>query len=319
MRIQLAPGVPDLASLGAGGDASFFVGDPTPPLGRAERVSCEDGLEILRYPLPGTPDRSGRLSGRPSALGTGFVVLRRFTKAPMARSWHARFTAPRSLSFAEREWNLYCHLRRHGVSTPEPLAVGSDGGALFGRRSFLVMRELDEMHSLAHWSKADLDPRQRAIIARAVGLALHRVFRCGVLLPNLGAHSIRVGELRTQAREAEPCAALQIAKLRGHAPATGPGPGLTWGRLPEVAIDDVRGGRIVERVHFADRTLALDALCDSLARVSRFAPFAPLDGVERASTLRFVRHALGIDAPRAEKRAWLARRAGMPALRSGRP
>jgi hypothetical protein len=291
MRIQLAPGVPDLASLGIAAGGSARIEDFGPPQGRARTLESEFGVEAVRYPLPGTPDASGRLTGRPSGVGTGFVVMRRFTSARFAASWRARFTSPRSLSFAEREWNLLCHLRQHGVNTPEPLAVGSDPSAVFGRRSFLIVRELDDLEPLTQRLQAGLSPRDRARIARSLGATLDRLFRCGVVLPHLDAHSIRVGELRAQVSDPAPCAAQQIAALRERAAIGGRGSKLGFGRLPEIAIDDVRGGWITERVSPADRALVLSHLCRSFG------------AVEREISLRCVARAL----PRAERRDFLAR------------
>ncbi len=262
MRVQLAPGVPDLASLGLQGDTEPFA---------------TAGVDVVRYPLPGTPDAKGRLTGRPSGVGTGFVVMHRFTNAGLRRSWRARLTSPRSLSIAEREWNLLCHLRGHGVNTPEPLAVGAESGAVFGRRSFLIVRELDGLEPLnERWRTSGL--RERSWLARAVGLALERTFRCGVVLPNLSVDAIRVGRPRTS----EPCVAEQIAAIRDRRP-------LAFGRLPEIALADVSGGWIARRVSARDRARVLDALHQSFGQV------------DRAIGLRVVRHAL----PREDRRAYL--------------
>jgi hypothetical protein len=291
MRIQLAPGVPDLASLGVADSESARIDDVVPPQGRARTIASEDGVEAVRFPLPGTPDASGRLTGRPTGVGTGFVVMRRFTSAQLMPSWRARFTSPRSLSFAEREWNLFCHLRRHGVSTPEPLAVCSEDGAVFGCRSFLIVRELDDLEPLDGRIRAGLSRGERARIARSLGATLARIFRSGVVLPHLDVHSIRVGELRASASDRAPCAAQQIATLRERAAIAGPRSRLDFGRLPEIAIDDVRGGWIKGSVGSADRALVLSRLCRSFGEV------------ERDVVLRCVSRAL----PRTEQRAFLSR------------
>src|SRR5215218_170842 len=99
---------------------------------RATLVERVGGREVLRYPLPGTPDPDGKRRGPPKGAGTGYVVLHRWVASRVSSywldAWSARMTHPRSLSFGEREWNLVCHLRAFGVNTGEPLAVGRGAG-----------------------------------------------------------------------------------------------------------------------------------------------------------------------------------------------
>lgn len=317
-EIRLAPGVPGIESLGARSFEDFFrpigSGGPVGPGGpiessgasgfeRAKIIRSESGLEVVRYPLPGTPDENGRFRGLQIATGgagTGWLLLRRFTRAAWSEWWSARFTHPRSTSLAEREWNLLCHLRAHGVGAPEPLAVGRGEGAVFAQRSFLVMRELDGMLSLREWSRAQLDERMQARIARSLGIAIARLSRSGVVLPRADADTIFAGSPRHPQGGDPDCVARQIAGLT---PLAGVEPPrerregeLTWGRLPEIAFTDMKEGRMTRE---SDRREHVELL----VRLARELP----DIGDRIA-LRVARHALGREASRAERRALLRAR-----------
>lgn len=196
-RIQLAAGVPTLESLGVADSEELFRPGGAPdrrgstPEGRYEaRFAARDGRATLRYPLPGTPDANGRLSGRPSEVGSGWVVLARWSRPPLRELLRSRFTQPRSTSLAEREWNLYCRLLDHGVGVPRPLAVGARGRGLFSRESFLVTRELQGFEPFELWARTDTDPGRRRRAANALGLLLSNVIRAGVLLPRLSVDDL---------------------------------------------------------------------------------------------------------------------------------
>ena len=138
-RLQLAPGFPGLGALGLSDTAPLYSAE----LGeRAEALEVSSAQVLQRFALPGTPGPDGRLRGKPGGAGTGWVVVRTWRSPGLGELLRARLSAPRSASLAEREWNLICHLRAHGVGTPEPLVVGARGRALASRASFLVTREL---------------------------------------------------------------------------------------------------------------------------------------------------------------------------------
>lgn len=263
--IHLAPGVPEVKALGPADFAAFFGAPGAAGLERAEFVHRADDLEIVRYPLPGTPDEHGRVTGRASGVGTGWIVLRRFRGTSPREFVRARFTNPRSLSLAEREWNLFCHLRANGVSTPEPLAVGRGRGALLSGSSFLLLRELDHLRPLPEWRASDLSPRAQVRLARAVGRTLARVFRCGVWLPALDLHSMSASAPRERIRGTEACALHQIAERQGFAARAPFGEELSWSALPEVALTDVRGGGLVRAPDVRARRRMLVGLERSMA------------------------------------------------------
>lgn len=214
-----APGL-DLAALGVASLDALFA----PDAARLERYAVlEDSAARLRarFALPGTPDARGALTGRPGALGTGFLWLdvpRGGTRARL----RARFTTPPSASLAEREWNVLCHLRAHGVGTPEPLLVGARGAGLVARRSFLLLRALDDAFPLPRWLRTDGIGPERARGLEALGRFLALLARSGVALPGLAPEHLWVtpsgsGECETEAS------------------------GLRKNKLPGIALADVTG------------------------------------------------------------------------------
>src|SRR5262245_17823897 len=188
-RVELAPGVPDLRALGVAAVADLLDEERLPGA-RAEVVERDARGSLVRFPLPGTAGPDGRRGGPPRGAGTGWLVLRRWSDAPLPALLRARFTAPRSASLAERAWNVACHLRAHGVGTPDLVAVGARGAGLVSRRSFLVLRELDGYEPLARWLALALSPAARRRGAEAVGRALGRILAAGVVLPRLDARSL---------------------------------------------------------------------------------------------------------------------------------
>jgi hypothetical protein len=138
----------------------------------------------IAFPLPGTADLHGRLTGKPGPLGTGWLWLTAF-RGDLGGALRARFTAPRSASLAEREWNLLCHLRAHGVGTPEPLLVGARGVGLVSTRSFLVLRAPEGALAFPRWLRTDGHGAARARGLEALGKTLAALERAGVVLPRL--------------------------------------------------------------------------------------------------------------------------------------
>ena len=163
-RIRLSGAVEDLASLGfAGVDALL---DGRAELGdRVELVASFDGGEVLRVPLPGTPDAAGRVRERPRGAGTGWLRVTRYTggRAAWLPLVRARFGTPPSESLGERDWNLACHLLEHGVGTPEPLAVAARGAGPVAAASCFVAREPEGAVPLVSMASA-LDERALAAL-----------------------------------------------------------------------------------------------------------------------------------------------------------
>ena len=254
--LQLAPDVPSLEALGAQRLEDLLEGVSLREFDRAQPIDpdAHARVELWRYPLPGTPaDEGGGLTGRPCGAGTGWVRLKRFRRAGVRDLWYARFSAPRSLSLAEREWNLICYLRAHGVGTPAPMAVGRVGGGVFARRSFLVTRELDATRPLPDAIQEARDPAARRALAEATGSLIARIFRSGAVLPELRARDLWVGRARADER-AEPAA---------------PSEHLTFGALPEVIVTAFGRGRIQNYVSDPQRITFLRRLASGLPDLSR--------------------------------------------------
>jgi hypothetical protein len=195
---------------------------------RAELRRERDGRIQGRFPLPGTPDHLGGLTGRPGGLGTGWVRFTTFESPAWRHLWHARLTAPRSVSLAEREWNLLCALRAAGVGTPEPLVVGTRGLGPVARRSFLVVRELEGAVALPRWLRPDGlggEPGERERGLDALAATLANLLRSRILLPHLAPDHVRVSP--SSGGDCE------------HDGDTGP----RRNRLPGISIDRVTGGR----------------------------------------------------------------------------
>lgn len=247
--LHCAPDVPGLTALGATSFADL-IGDADGLRGLELVESDGDACRVYRYPLPGTPDARGRLTGRPCGAGTGWVRLSRFRGASLRRAAQARFGTPRSLSLAEREWNLICHLRAHGVGAPDPLAFGREGGAVFARRSFLVTRELEGFRSVKRIAVEEPDPLVRRRVARAVGLCFARLFRSGTHLPELDAEHVLVG------RSASPSERIEAL-------------GLAAGRLPEVVLTGLAGGRIGREPSTTEREELLQRIRSGVGAAAR--------------------------------------------------
>ncbi|HEX6884845.1 MAG TPA: lipopolysaccharide kinase InaA family protein [Planctomycetota bacterium] len=185
----------------------------------------EEAPECTRvaFPLPGTADARGNLTGRPGPLGTGWLWLTAF-RGDWAALLGARFSAPRSASLAEREWNLLCHLRAQGIGTPEPLLVGARGAGLVASRSFLLVRAPEGAFPFPRWLRTDGVGAERARGLAALGRTLAALRRAGVELPDLALADLWVTP-GGGACEEEPAGARR-------------------NRLPGVTLVDVRGARL---------------------------------------------------------------------------
>lgn len=247
MRLKLGRGVPGIEALGAEHPADLL--EPVGRLigwGRSEQIDDGSGDSLLRFPLPGTPDATGRVHEAPRGAGTGHAFLRIYRRGHW-ESLRARFTHPRSTSPAEREWNLACYLRSSGVGTPELLAVGSVDGGLYSRRCFLVTRELDGMVPLSRWLRENVNPEARELGLEALRLALLKFTASGMGLPALRAHDVyisyRVSDPTGAAdtHEAD-CAAKAIGALVEESQLRSKG---TIKRMPSIVVANLQNGRIL--------------------------------------------------------------------------
>jgi len=280
--VHLATGIPSIQSLGASTFEDFFRAIGSPGFERAKLLRASGGFEEIRYPLPGalrmlgeeTHSRGKSLGAHTGGSDTGFVILRRFTHSTLRDRWRARFTPPRSTSLGEREWNLVCHMRAHGVGAHEPLAVGRGEGSVFAERSFIAVRELEGMLSLKEWARAELDPTLRDRIRGSLSLALEKLWRAGVWLPDVSADDVLVGPPHLQAQADPDCVARAIAALRSEsstaiASSSSDRAALKWGELPEVAFTEFRGGRLLANIA-AKRKRALARELEDELRILHF-------------------------------------------------
>ncbi len=232
--------------------------DPDAQLERAERVSRGADRSTTRFPLPGTPaSDGGPLTSSPQGGGTGWVVLERFHRSPWRELFRSRFTHPRSASIAERRWNLLCHLRQHGVGTPQPLAVGARGAGPVSRRSFLITRDLEDFEPAPDWLAREANPHARALGLRSIGATLSSLVTARVHLPHIRPRHFEISK-PTEAHEGEACG-LRAELVAAH---------LRRIRLPSVVLTDVEGGAIRERTSAADVRQMLAALDAPSLRIS---------------------------------------------------
>jgi len=225
-RERLTWGVPGaaLADLGLDSSAPLFSGGAE--LGPRREVLEDSPARLrVRFALPGTPDARGNLSAKPRALGTGFLWLT-IPRGSTRELLRARFTAPRSLSLAEREWNLLCVLRAAGVGTCEPLLVGALGAGLVSARSFLLVRAPAVAFPLSRWLRTDALGAERERGLAALGLFLGRLGRAGVRLAGLSAADLWI-----------------TPSGSGECETHGPESGLRKNKLPGVTLVEPRGAR----------------------------------------------------------------------------
>jgi len=254
VRVKLAQGVADVAALGADDALELFA--PHVPRSGAERaqvVRAGAAARLIRLPLPGTPHADGPLTDRPRGSGTGWIFVRQYSGAGLGRALSTRFGSPPSASLAEREWNVLCHLRAHGVVTPEPLAVGARAGGWFSKQSFLVTRAIEEGLSAPLWfaEQRDEDLRNDALLA--LGLTLQRVADARVELPHLAPEHLLILPLtdRDQPETAgDACGLEQIIARRERNPVEFERE-LKWKRLPDIVLTSVRAGRAAKRADVA--------------------------------------------------------------------
>jgi hypothetical protein len=170
------------------------------------------------------------------------ALLERWRRPALRELLDARLTAPRSESLAEREWNLLCHLRAHGVGIPELLAVGALGRGPVARRSFLVVREPERMVRLDRWLAMDVSVERRARGLASVEATLVALARMGARLPRLAPEDLWLSaeEAVTGEGAESDCGAHALADLRASS-ALGK---LRRNRAPGVVVARAWGGRV---------------------------------------------------------------------------
>lgn len=246
LNVILAPGVSDLAAIGARNlEALLGTGEPLEREANALDLPATEGSKRLRLPLPGTPVEGQAHRGRPRGAGTGWLELVRYASPGLRPLLQARFTHPRSMSLAEREWNLLCHLRAAGVSTQEPMAVAWAGGGPLRKRSALVVRALEGFKPAPDVLRSLQAPEGRRQALQAIGLFLGRLLRSGVELPGLCAEHLQISTADVTRAEssADACGLEQVLGARAKSPGP-PVPGMIWRELPEVALTSVEGGKL---------------------------------------------------------------------------
>jgi len=237
LRLRWAGPAPaaGLGDLGVDDPEVLLAADPA-RLARGRELPAGPGARRVAFALPGTADLRGNLTGLPGELGTGWVWLTSHRPAlgPLLR---ARFGQPRSASLAEREWNVLCLLRAAGVGTPEPLCVGALGHGLVARRSFLVVRALEDAFPFPRWLATDGLGAERERGLTALGALLAHLARTGLVLPELAPEHLWVTPSGSGECETE-------------------GTGLRKNKLPGVFVADVQGARRARSAQESRRLLS---------------------------------------------------------------
>ena len=228
-RIHFAPPVEGFIALGGESPDDFFCPDRLTTWSRAEILPSRVGDLVARVPLPGTRDAEGRVYERPRGAGTGFVILRVY-RTSFRQGMRARLSHPRSLSLAEREWNLSCQLREAGVGTPDLLMALARGAGFYSKRSVLVVRELTDMLPFDQWlADPELGSQDRELGLESLAGAIDRLERSQIVLPALQVEDIFVSKRAKSKR------ACGLADNQGRAPAP-------LRRLPGIVFANLRDG-----------------------------------------------------------------------------
>ncbi len=196
---------------------------------------------------------------RPRGAGTGWLRVHVYEAraASLGSAWRARVQAPRSASLAARDWNAVCHLRRHGVATPEPLLLLERPRGVLRSDSVLVMRELEGFGPLQDWLGQEVGAQAREFGLEGLGATLAGLFRAGAWLPELALDDLWISGGAAGAG----CAAEEIENLQrvvGDAKRHG----LVRRRLPSVALLRFAGARLLPRIDATRRRRLVHALFD---------------------------------------------------------
>jgi tRNA A-37 threonylcarbamoyl transferase component Bud32 len=129
-------------------------------LGSSNAVSERQAREIVRLLHEAAPDAGPGLEGRIGVIrgaieGIGAVAVKSYRRGGairhILRKRYLRFGKTR----AQREYEMLCHVRRLGVSAPEPVAFAWRGGLFY--TAWLVLREIRGAVSLAEMSRTGSD------------------------------------------------------------------------------------------------------------------------------------------------------------------
>ncbi len=271
ITLRLAPDLPSFGSLGV--TSPDVLLDRDRPLERARLVASEGVFERLLLPLPGTPlEPGGPMTESPRGAGTGWVQLDRWRRVSLGPLLGLRLGNPRSVSVADRHWNLLCHLRSQGIGTPEPLAVAARGRGFVCRDSFLVTRafeegtvSLDQLVAGGDQGVPSEDAMEHA--AQALVVVLRALGDARVSLPELDARgfwlrfSPHVHDPEIEADKHSTCGLSQLASWRADR-ALG---GLSRDLRPAVFVSNMDGGKLLSRPSGAFLNQLLDSIEASLS------------------------------------------------------
>jgi SAM-dependent methyltransferase len=148
-----------------------------------ERDLLRDLAHALALPHEPVLPRNRLRDVRRLTVGDQVCYLKRFRGTQWRNRWRNRTTEPEAADDAEREAAVTALLRKAGVETPRPIAVGTDGSCSYYVCAAMPGRPLRDLLYAGHG-----DP----FVLRAVAFFCGELLAKGFLLPDLSADHVFV-------------------------------------------------------------------------------------------------------------------------------
>jgi len=153
-------------------------------------------------------DREVRRVTLSSETGSRVFFLKRTFDVGLKQGFWPRFVGKPTLSPPLHEWHALHALATAGVNAPQAAACGEERRGGRPRRGFLLMEAIDYQYTLNDWltvgfpKPKPLDEFERTTLMYAVGLALGKMWRAGIMWPDAKAKHVYAKQTRLDAPEA---------------------------------------------------------------------------------------------------------------------
>ncbi len=160
-----------------------------------EVFTAHDDREVRRVTLSGE-------------TGSRVFFLKRTFDVGLKEGFWPRFVGKPTLSPPMHEWHALNALTEAGVNAPQAAACGEERRGGRPRRGFLLMEAIDYQYTLNDWltvgfpKPKQLDEFERTTLMYAVGLALGKMWRAGIMWPDAKAKHVYAKQTRLDAPEA---------------------------------------------------------------------------------------------------------------------
>ncbi len=160
-----------------------------------EVYTAHDDREVRRVMLSGE-------------TGSRVFFLKRTFEVGLKQGLWPRFVGKPTLSPPMHEWHALNALAEAGVNAPQAAACGEERRGGRPRRGFLLMEAIDYQYTLNDWltvgfpKPKQLDEYERTTLMYAVGLALGKMWRAGIMWPDAKAKHVYAKQTRLDAPEA---------------------------------------------------------------------------------------------------------------------